>query len=174
MEAYTYVLDNDLTIINCSDNWDAFAYDNRGSHSLRADVVGTSLMQWISGEETRKLYLEAFAGIPMDGDVCIMPFRCDSPDAKRQFECRITRFRFGYIVCNTLLETRPLGISLEWVHVHCRDAVPRCSICGRFEWHGSWRAPEDLLDGEVTGPIRVRHTVCACCSLLIKPQRQLM
>jgi len=167
-ETIAYRVDRADRIVWISESWSRFAAANGWSD---ADVVGSSLWDAVAGRETSLIWHELLArarrGVPIT-----VPFRCDSPGARRYLELSITPGGAGEIeFCSSttdIVERDPIAL----VAASYADGEPIrcCSWCKRFDTRG-WVEVEEavarlgLLEHEARP---VTHSLCPDCETSVR------
>ena len=92
----TYAIDHDDRLVKVDDGYYSFAeangWDGAGSS------LGRSLWDFVAGEEMRKLQRMLLRRLRGEARGVELPFRCDSPDARREMDIRIVAHRSGRTV----------------------------------------------------------------------------
>lgn len=164
----SYRVDASDRIVGASDSWDVFAVENKAPQLTRKDVLGRQLWDFIDGSETRHVFRLMLSRARASLSVMKVPFRCDSPEAKRFMEMEIRPLPDGSIdfVCTTLkTEARtPVAFidpdvdrSNEWRTI--------CSWCKRVKMPGGeWAELEEAVRRlDLFGskkPPRMSHGIC--------------
>ena len=171
---YRYEIDAGDVITSVSDLWSAFARENGAPELTDQQVVGTSLWQFIDGEETRQLYRSLLHRVRTGIPQIILPFRCDSPTLRRFMRLEITAQVNRAIRFEGILErvepTRRLNL-LDPDFPHSSDTLTVCSCCRRvivdpFGWLEIEEATVRLRLLEVLRVPRLRHRICPDCLAL--------
>lgn len=167
VEALSYAVDDRDRLIRVDDGYYRFAAEN-GWEGAEASL-GRSLWDFVAGEEVRRLQRLLLRRIREGLRSVELPFRCDSPDLRREMEIRIAAGRSGRVVlfaakllneeereAQPLLDPgRPRGGGVP---------LPMCAWCDRFELDGEWVEVEEaarrlqLFRRSELPP--VEHTVC--------------
>ncbi len=164
----SYRIDASDRIVEASDSWDVFAAENKAPRLTRKEVVGRFLWDFIEGSDTRHLFRLMLSKARASLSSMRIPFRCDSPEARRFMEMEIRPRPDCSIdfVCATLkTEARtPVAFidpdvdrSNEWRTI--------CSWCKRIKMPGGeWAELEEgirRLDLFGTKrPPRMSHGIC--------------
>lgn len=164
----SYRIDAADRIVEASDSWDVFAVENKAPRLTRKEVAGRFLWDFIEGSDTRHLFRLMLSKARASLSTMRIPFRCDSPEARRFMEMEISPHPDGSIdfVCTTLkTEARtPVAFidpdvdrSNEWRTI--------CSWCKRIKMPGGeWVALEDGIRRlDLFGskrPPRMSHGIC--------------
>ena len=171
---FAYSVDRDDAVASVSDDWLAFARDNRASELSREYVLGQPLWRFIAGEETRLLYRDLFDRVRTGGSAIEIPIRCDSPD----------RFRFMRLVmapgpddsleleCTLVREQeRPFFSILDRAFPRSDSSIEMCSLCKSvLAPDGEWLELEEAiraLDLFGSDPLpEIEQRVCGGCAAL--------
>ncbi|HEY8155574.1 MAG TPA: hypothetical protein VII72_15715 [Myxococcota bacterium] len=152
-------------------DWNAFAAANDGAALTGSRVVGRSLFDFIAGDETRRIYQLLLRRVRALDAPILLPFRCDSPDARRHMRLEIrpgrergVEFRGVCLRSETRRHLRLVSAS----EPRPRALLVSCSFCLLVQVPPkSWLEAEDavvrlrLLDGDA--PPRLVYGVCPAC-----------
>jgi hypothetical protein len=175
-----YRLDAQDRIVGVNEDWRRFASANGVETLMPEKVVGRPLRSFISGDITRMFVDTLLQGVRLTGRERKLPYRCDSPDAKRYMEMTIGPAPAGGIVTwhRVIREERfgsPNAFVVGTGRGQRRDLVKRCSMCNRLSRNGG-----DLVDPEVArregwllggAATPVIYFVCKTCQEFVKEQR---
>ena len=167
-----WTIDADDVITGVGGAWDEFATANGAPALCGSRVVGTPLFEFITGEETQRIYRLLIDKVRSTTDVLRVPFRCDSPEMRRHMRLEIApadadaiEFRSEFLDD----ESRPRVPLLGPDEARSRTLLVSCSFCMRLRVPPSeWIEAEEavvqmgLLSG-VAMPQLV-HGVCPECS----------
>ena len=146
---YTYAIDADDAVVSVGPEWLAFAQENQASSLTEASVVGRSLFEFMSGEETKRLYRIVFDRVRSDRQNVLIPFRCDGPKVRRFMELQISPGKLGGIELGGRVvreETRQ-GVRLFDSSVErSQDSVLVCAWCKHVQVeNGQWLEVEAAI-----------------------------
>lgn len=168
-----YELDRDDRIVVVNGGWREFARANGAAHLAHA-VVGTAVWEWMAGVEVEHLYRLLFARVRKTGRSVTIPFRCDSPDARRFMELEICALPAGGLRCSARIERLEPRRSIPFLDsgVSRSDAlVAICSWCKRVrEGEDRWLEIEDASSrlGLLLPPFPgITHSICPQCVPLV-------
>ena len=136
----TYVIDREDRLTSVNSGWSAFAEANGAEDLDRAHVVGDSIWRHIRGTGARRFFQAVFDKARRSEDGLEFPFRCDSPDTRRQMQMRIRPSEDGSLHMETFI----------------REEAPR-RVPGLYE------PPDDRL------PTEGGHVVCTVCKAVRDP-----
>ncbi len=139
---YTYAIDADDAVVSVGPEWLAFAQENQASSLTEATVVGRSLFDFMSGEETKRLYRLVFDRVRYERENVLIPFRCDGPKVRRFMELQISPGRLGGIEFGGRVvreearqEVRLFDPSVD----RSRESVSVCAWCKHVQVeNGQW------------------------------------
>lgn len=162
-------VDGGNRILAVNDAWDGFAAGNDGSEVFRDRVIGTDLLVWIRGDETRMMLAALMQFVRLTGENVRREYRCDSPELRRYMRMTVHRERSGLVrFDHELLRTEPMQPAVRFAVPGAPDAktVRRCSMCNRVElanawWNGDEAAREGRLPASNAGS--VRYVICPLC-----------
>ena len=153
-------------VVELSITWTKDPKFSADAPTFGANFVGTLLADHIAGQPTRDLVAKLIDAVKMSGKVLTLPYRCDTPCAKRVLEMRIApRSTWGVTIGHRQIAEQPLPEALRFQTVCTPDNL-RCSFCNRIEHDGSWvdtyKAQKlGLLSSTSNYPIS--YTVCGDC-----------
>lgn len=161
MDSYLKI-DGDMCIVEVGGNWDTFAVENAGEDAVSDRVIGTSLLSHISSDPV-KMYTEAlikraqFAKGPI-----ARPYRCDSPDTRRDMEMVAEAQPDGTVMIrHRLVQEIPFDHRVDFVvEVDVKAYVKRCNICASLLLDGEWTDPARLTQSST---FNVIHGICERC-----------
>ncbi len=133
IEIYSYRIDRCGFITDLSDNWNSFAADNGGGKEVaNSRIIGTKLMQHISGIEAKLIYEAIIDNVITHQREAIIPFRCDSPGQRRFLDLRIRPTDEGAVEFESRIksqEVRELAPLLDSEINRSDDILVICSFC---------------------------------------------
>ena len=157
--------------------WLAFARENGAAGLTYDSVVGRSLWEFVSGDETCRLFQAIHVRVRTSGVSVVLPFRCDSPSLQRHMRLTISREASGQLHYESVLLRAELQHPLEVLNVERTrsDAfLTMCSCCKRSLLEPSgWLEIEDvsarlrLFDAPQLPELR--YTICPKCAASMIP-----
>ncbi len=172
--AVSYVIDDRDLLVKLDSGYYDFALENgwqEAGHSL-----GRSLWDYVAGTEMRKLQRMLLRRIRDEVRAVELPFRCESPGARREMEIRIVANPSGRLVQFSARvkdeEAREVFQPLlDPTSPRASDLLEMCGWCDRFMVEASWVEVEqaaarlDLFSREALPTIS--HGICPECSELL-------
>jgi hypothetical protein len=166
-----YEIDAKDVLVSVNEAWLAFARENGAPRLTRQRVLGRVLWDFVSGDATRELYGNIFERVRRTDSPVLLPFRCDSPELRRDMRLDVYHVANGCLRFDAVLvRTIPrLHLSILDSGARRSDAPVRiCSCCKRIAHRGRWIELED-------GVVRLRlfsdsetpqldHVWCADCA----------
>ena len=153
-----YEINPNHTITDMSVNWCTDCIQSEDAPCHRACILGSNLMAYIDGMETKGYLNALFFYCNLSGSAVQVHYRCDGPDIRRGFEMNIERRASGVVRASHDLLWTDKGNSI--VSLASEDQICRCSQCLRHklgkEWHEGYFAaniPDDSL----------RYVICPDC-----------
>jgi len=145
----TYSIDGDDRIHAVDEAWLSFARLNDAPKLTREGVIGRSLWDFVNGTELRRLYGILVEKVRADDLRILLPFRCDSPEERREMRLCLSPMRAGSVRFDGFLVSRRPRPWLAMLH----PTIPRsdlrveiCGICRRLRTHdGGWAEMEDIV-----------------------------
>jgi len=172
---YVYRIDRKNNITFVDQDWLQFAQENNAPELTLENVIGANLLDYIEDIATRKLYENLFDRICTDSFTAFIPYRCDSPTEKREFEFMIKPLEDGAIE----FRTKIISIGKDYNNPLLDISVPKskqvfeiCSFCKDVLFPDkTWNSLElaltrinlnDLVLPEVT------NSTCPKCTQLLQ------
>lgn len=161
-----YTLDHADRIISVGGPWDEFACDNGGETILSSNIIGQSILTFISGDVTRMWICAVLQHVRACNKLLDRPYRCDSPGLKRFMQMRAVPegnrvIRLEHRLISTEQRTVPVNIQ------HCgkksTHARTRCSVCGYIKTNSMWTEPTAEQYTSMN-TIYVTYSICEKCS----------
>ena len=166
-----YVIDANNRLVDVDRDWDSFLSHNGGAaHAASQQVLGQPLDQFLAGDATKMFVRAALDAARLLGQTRALPYRCDSPSERRQFEMVISPVGNGHVkVEHRLLSsqartTRPSAPAQP-------TALWRCSQClavrhaGSPDWLSTDVAGLDVAHSGATGTHGpLAQDVCPSCA----------
>ena len=157
-----YVVDASNRVVEVDGDWDDTLSRNGGAaHALRSRVLGRPLESFLAGDATRMFVRASLDAVRLLGETRVLPYRCDSPTERQQFEMVISLQDSGHVkVAHRLLNREP-RVRRQRPPVGSLVAAWRCSQClsvraaGTPDWIGADVAAPD-------GPLA--QDVCPACA----------
>lgn len=171
VETLSYAVDDQDRLIRVDEGFYRFAEEN-GWETV-GDSLGRSLWDFVAGYDVRKLQRLLLRRVREGVGPLDLPFRCDSPDQRREMDIRIAADSSGRVV----LFAARLRNSENWkepqplLSARTRrggDFLPMCAWCDRFLVRGEWVQVEvaartlELFRRAEMPPLD--HSVCPQCS----------
>jgi hypothetical protein len=171
VETLSYAVDDQDRLIRVDEGFYRFAEEN-GWQSA-GDCLGRVLWDFVAGHDVRKLQRLLLRRIRDGAGPVELPFRCDSPELRREMDIRIAADRSGRVVlfAAKLRETREWEEPQPLLNARARrggDFLPMCAWCDRFLVKGEWVEVEvaarqlELFRRTEMPPLD--HSVCPACA----------
>ncbi|GAX62553.1 ABC-type proline/glycine betaine transport systems, periplasmic components [Candidatus Scalindua japonica] len=172
---YEYRIDDKDAITFVDQDWLQFAQENEAPDLTLEKVIGSNLLGHIEDDATRSLYKNLFDRIRTYGISTLIPYRCDSPTLRREFDLIIQplenwgiKFK-SKISSITISDYNPL---LDISVPRSKQVFEICSCCKNVLFPDkTWKSLEraltrvnlsDLIVPEVT------NSVCPKCTQLLQ------
>jgi hypothetical protein len=171
--SYLYRLDASDRIVYVSPDWLRFAQENEAPELTETAVIGASLWDFVSGNETRVLYEALLDNLRTGRAEVQIPFRCDSPTVVRHMTLTLRSAPCRSIECEGRLdraEYRPSVELLSRTAARSGESIDVCGMCRRLMVHGAWVETREAivqmrLFTEPPVPA-LKETVCPDCRML--------
>ena len=165
-----YVMDASDRIVEIDGPWDEFAVANGAPALTRERVLGTPILNHVSGLELRELTRMLLARVRRGAEVAL-EFRCDSPSERRYLRMNLSAQPDGRVLCATTLlraEPRPLQHLLDTGTSRSRDMLVICSWCKKVRlpnrgWVEVEEAIETLALLQEPELPEMTHSICDTC-----------
>ena len=144
---YRLATDADDAIASVDESWLEFARENGAPELTREAVLGRSLWDFVAGDGTRALYRAIAERVRATDAAVLLPFRCDSPEFRREMRLEVSHHTGGTLHWTTVLvriEPRlHLGV-MEASQITPPKRLSLCSVCRRVRSDaGEWLDAED-------------------------------
>ena len=174
-----YQIDSRDRLIAVDDAWRQFAEENQASDLAGDGILGRSLWDLITDNETRHLFSPILTKVREKGKSLTLHLRCDAPDTRRYLRLTLEPLpeqgvEFTSETIRTEKRTRvPL---LDTNGVKTRDFLNICGWCKRVAVPGGWTEVEfavalfGLFD---ESPLpQLSHDICPDCRADIESEIQ--
>lgn len=165
-------VDQDNVIVRVNEAWDTFAMDNDGAYLAGGSVLGTNLLDSISGKVSKSFTLALLVLARNREREVLFDYRCDAPRVRRFMRAQLKSDSSGnvhFIHEHLYSETFPHAVVFKTAEQRNRDTLIRCSICNHVRHDGLWVTPEfacrELFTGEAAPVI---YGICPGCLELLK------
>lgn len=169
---FIYRIDGHDHIVFANQHWFDFAREN-GAMTLEPDsVIGTSIWEFISNDESRHVFEILLKQVREAGRTVTVPFRCDSPECRRFMHLQISRkakqeveFR-GRILRE---ERREMVHLLDPTIKRSDELLVMCGWCKKVKLpDGSWEEVEAVVKAmnlfDAPRLPRISHGICQPCA----------
>jgi hypothetical protein len=157
------VVDTEYRLLWVGGEWDEFALQNAAQQSLANNVLSTSLMSHIAGEESRKLTAKLIDTVLRTKRPLRLEYRCDSPSIARLFLLTIQPMKDDRaLMVHDLKDAWHFSPPLNMWHYDSNARDCKCSFCGdiRFDSEAAWTSCDDIGDRH---PTHVYYEACPSC-----------
>lgn len=166
-----YTLARDGLILSVGGRWDAFAKENDAVERADGGVIGTSIWQWVTGEETKYLLSSVFKHVRASQASVTIPYRCDAPDVERHLYFHAYPEEDGRIrLVHRMLREEPRATReavLDRRQEHSEALLAMCSWCCKIKTASSWtdlhEAVAQLSLLSTDRPPKITHGICSSC-----------
>lgn len=157
------VVDTEFRLLWVGGEWDEFALQNAAQHALANDVLSTSLMAHIAGDETRRLTADLINTVLKTKRPLRLQYNCDSPSMARVFQLTIQPMKDDRaLMVHDLKDAWHFSPPLNRWHYDPTARDCKCSFCGKvcFGDTADWISCDDIGDRH---PSHVTYEVCPSC-----------
>ncbi len=157
----TYWLDANKRLAALDDTWTKAAIDNP---ALAPDaLVGRPLADFIAGDAPRMHVYTILDAVRLLGQARSAIYRCDSPEARRSFEMRVSLEPSGLLrVEHHLVKFEPVA-DQPLFFTKPKATWLRCSWCNRLMIDNRWIEADRVPTDRIRKLAAVRYTVCGEC-----------
>jgi hypothetical protein len=157
------VVDTEYRLLWVGGEWDEFALQNAAQYALANNVLSTSLMSHIAGEESRALTARLIDTVLTTKRPLRLEYRCDSPSMARLFLLTIQPMKEDRaLMVHDLKDAWHFSPPLNMWHYDSNAPDCKCSFCGdiRFKDASVWTSCDDIGDRH---PKHVSYEACPSC-----------
>lgn len=167
-----YVVDDRDLLVAASPGYFAFAEENCWSGAEAS--IGESLWDFVAGATMRKVQEALLRRIRETGHPVELPFRCDSPEARREMTIVIEPQAEGRVAFSARVDaerTRPHEALLDPAQSRGIDLIEMCGWCDRFMVGGRWveveEAAAELGLTTAANLPGISHGLCSDCGKML-------
>jgi hypothetical protein len=169
-----YAIDEHDHLVKVDDGYYRFAEENGWEDAVNS--LGRSLWDYVAGEELKKVQRLLLRRIRDEAGDVELPFRCDSPDVRREMEIRIKAGAGGRAVLFSARVRSEEGRDLpqpllDPAAPRGNDTLAMCGWCDRFEVEGEWVEVEEAARRlglfERSELPTLDHRICPDCDGLL-------
>jgi hypothetical protein len=164
------IVDADDRIVACGLGWDDFAQANGAPTLTGTTLIGTPVLDAITGKVTRAFTQALLARVRVNGQPLAIPYRCDTPTQRRFMRMELAPLQGGGVrLRHWLVRSEPLGrlVRMETSRQRGRETRIRCSLCNLIKQGDDWLEPSELascLGLSPDTPISVTYGICPACA----------
>lgn len=165
-DSVIYELDVNNNIVAVNQSWQSFALANNAPELSHDHVIGKPLMQYISGNITKRFWETFLEKVRLANAVMHLNYRCDSPDLKRFMQIKAYRNESDGLYFESILlrtESRPINIYFKRAQQRGADTKVRCSFCNNILHKNHWIEAENLVTGNHPVTLDVIYGICPVC-----------
>jgi hypothetical protein len=170
----TYAIDHDDRLVKVDAGYYRFAEEN-GWGGVGASL-GRSLWDFVAGEELKKLQRMLLRRLRSEVRSIELPFRCDSPDVRREMNIHIVAHASGRAVLFAAFmqaedERETPQPVLDPKSPRSDESLTMCGWCDRFFVDGEWVEVE--VAAKRLGLFQhselptINHDICPDCSAML-------
>jgi hypothetical protein len=167
-----YVIDRELKIIYVNEAWVNFAIDNQGKEYLNNFVLGTSVLDAISGDAVKLYYQNNYRNVLQTGKMWNQEYECSSPEEYRIFRQSTLSLKDGKGLCiiNALAVHLPMhekrkveSLLIEKEYRQASGFITQCSNCRQVQRVDKPDVWDWLPQWVEKVPKNMSHSFCAHC-----------
>lgn len=165
-ESVIYELDANNNIVAVNQRWQSFALTNNAPELSDELVIGKPLMQFISGNITKRFWETFLEKIRLTNAEIHLNYRCDSPDLKRFMQIKAYRGEGERLYFESALlrtESRTTPIHFKRAQQRNADTKVRCSFCNNILYKNHWVEAETFVTGNRSVTLDVIYGICPAC-----------
>jgi hypothetical protein len=167
------VIDDEDRLVRVDKGFYRFAADNGWAASDSS--LGRSLWDFVAGEEMRKLQRMLVRRVRGEAGDVELPFRCDSPGARREMDIHIAPSSAGTLVQFKARlrseESREFQPLLDPEAIRADETIEMCGWCDRFRVGGEWVEVEEAATRlklfQRSELPAISHEVCPDCTEML-------
>ena len=168
---FRYTIDANDLLVDASPAYFQFAAENRWRGAGAS--LGEPLWSFVSGATMRRLQRALVRRVRTSGRTIVLPFRCDSPEARREMTIELCRGPHGSVSFTARLlaeQPRSRPALLDPGAAPRPGQVEMCGWCDRFLVDAQWVEVEVASRRlALTGARRpaITHGICPDCAQLL-------
>jgi hypothetical protein len=175
-ELFIHCIDTAGLIVSVNEPWLRFARDNGAPELTLEAVLGRPLWDFIVDAETKQLYGALIDRVLRSDLILQVPYRCDSPEARREFRMAVSRTLTGLIEFRNRVEKitprSPIAL-LEAASERSEETITMCSWCKKIALpdKGYVELEEAIAERDLFGtpPLpALRHVACPACTAAVR------
>jgi hypothetical protein len=124
-----YTVDVSNRIVAVDDEWDTAAVSSVPGGPVAATIVGRPLDEFLVGDATKMFVRSALDASRLLGESRVLPYRCDSPAERRQYEMVISPLDDGLVKVEHRLVSSEVRTPRRGLSPLRARAGWRCSQC---------------------------------------------
>ncbi|MBF0217981.1 MAG: hypothetical protein HQL49_00415 [Gammaproteobacteria bacterium] len=162
-------------IVSVGGEWDQFALANNAPELVGEQVIGLSVLDFVSGNVTRQ-FLQSLLQLVRSGSRPIeLEYRCDSPLEKRFMKMHVSLTLSGQVrfINSTLrIEHRDQACHISKSVQRGKNTNIRCSICNLIKSSHDWLEPEKIsaFNTQAHTGLQVVYGICDSCAQQLQKQ----
>lgn len=168
-------VDRDNFIVAVNQSWDEFACQNGAPQLSRGAVLGTNLLDSVSGKVSKNFTLALLELARGRDDEIQLEYRCDSPQVRRYMRLHVRAEKDGavhFVHEHLYSEHFSQPVLFRTSEQRGRDTSIRCSLCNHVRHEGFWKLPDFVSKQIFLGqPVPVIYGVCPSCLDLLEEAR---
>lgn len=146
---FRYRIDESNVIVSVCEDWDEKTDTLAVPAPHASDLIGTSILDHITGIENRQIFSLLFAQCRKTRETLFVQFRCDAPTIRRWMELELRPKTHGQIeVVSKIVDTatRPYVALLDCLVKRSANTVTVCSWCKSVKVGTVWTEVEDAVN----------------------------
>ncbi len=172
--ALTYAIDDEDRLVKVDEGFYRFAEENGWDEV--GDSLGRSLWDFVAGEELKKLQRMLLRRLRSEVRSIELPFRCDSPEMRREMMVRIVAHTSGRAVLFAafMLSEEERDVPQPMLNPNSprnHETLTMCGWCDRFLVDGEWVEIEVAVERlglfQQAELPKIDHDICPDCSEML-------
>ena len=164
---YIYRINKNDAIYSIDQDWLNIAQENNAAHLTAERIIGEPLWKYIDGQEIHEIYQMLFSKLRNTKGMATIPYRCDSPNFRREFELGIVALDNGGLELKSqIVEIRSCTFNPLILPDAFRNSTEYkvCSFCKKVKHRdGEWDTLLHVFDLMHLNPVIVPKLVNALC-----------
>ncbi len=160
-------VDRDNLIVAVNESWDKFAANNGAPQLAQGAVLGSNLLDAVSGKVSKSFTLALLELARNRDDEIQFEYRCDSPHLRRYMRLHVRGMVDGAVHFShehLYSEHFNKPVLFRTSAQRGRDSTIRCSVCNHVRHDGFWKRSDYVSEQVFNGqPVPVIYGICPSC-----------
>jgi hypothetical protein len=153
--------------------WSRFAEENGAPELAGEQLLGEPIWRYVDGGDVTRIYRELFGRVRQQRVEVVVPFRCDSPDVRREMLMKVlpqenNSLEIHCITKSVVRLSVPDDEEEAFFSGASTELLRICAWCKSLYWEDRWIAIEAAINRLNLlcrrNPPPLTHTICTDCS----------